>query len=119
MLACSQVSWVSAERQGHFIRLHTITGKSYRLHGTLKNLMQRWAKYGLMQIHKSFLVFPSRIRKLRQKAEGSVVHLGSGTSAAVLPVSRRKLQEIKQQLKLREIKQQLKRRDNAFCSASL
>jgi DNA-binding LytR/AlgR family response regulator len=118
-LACSQVSWVSAERQGHFIRLHTVTGESHRLRGTLKSLLQRWAKYGLAQIHKSFLVFPPQIRKLRQKAEGSVVHLGSGASAAVLPVSRRKLQEIKKQLKLREIKQQLKRRDDAFCSASL
>jgi DNA-binding LytR/AlgR family response regulator len=98
VVACSQVSWVSAERQGHFIRLHTVTGESHRLRGTLKSLMQRRAKYGLAQIHKSFLVFPPQIRKLRQTAEGSVVHLACGASAAVLPVSRRKLQEIKQQL---------------------
>jgi DNA-binding LytR/AlgR family response regulator len=97
-LTCSQVSWVKAEQQGHFMRLYTVTGESYRLYGTLKSLEQLWAKYGLVRIHKSFLVSLPRVRKLRREAEGPVVDLDYGADVKTLPVSRRKFQEIKKWL---------------------
>jgi DNA-binding LytR/AlgR family response regulator len=51
-----------------------------------------------VRIHNSFLVFLPHVRELRQESRGPVVFLGSGAGAALLPVSRRKFQEIKQQL---------------------
>lgn len=99
-LAYSQVRWVRAD--GHFLCLHTVDGESYRLYGTLKSLLQRWAKHGLVRIHNSFLVFLPHVRELRQEAEGPVVYLGSGAGAISFPVSRRKCQDIKKLLKLRK-----------------
>jgi DNA-binding LytR/AlgR family response regulator len=99
-LTCSQVSWVNAD--GHFMCLHTVSGESYRLYGTFQSLLQRWAKYGLVRIHKSFLVFLPHVRELRHEAEGPVVYLGSGAATTSFPVSRRKFQDIKKRLKLAE-----------------
>ncbi|MBV9483996.1 MAG: LytTR family transcriptional regulator [Acidobacteria bacterium] len=99
-LARSEVSWVEVER--HLLRLHTVTGETYQLRDTLKSLHQRWAQYGFARIHKSFLVFLPHVRELRREAEGPVVSLGVGADAALLPVSRRKKSEIKQQLKERD-----------------
>jgi DNA-binding LytR/AlgR family response regulator len=96
LLARSQVTFVRIE--GHHLHLHTITGEIYLLRGTLKGLEQRWTEHGFVRIHTSFLVSLPHTRELRQESMGPVVFLGSGAGGAVLPVSRRKRQEIKQQL---------------------
>jgi DNA-binding LytR/AlgR family response regulator len=96
LLARSQVTFVRIE--GHHLYLHTITGEICLLRGTLKGLEQRWAEHGFVRIHNSFLVFLPCVRELRQESRGPVVFLGSGAGAALLPVSRRNFQEIKQRL---------------------
>jgi DNA-binding LytR/AlgR family response regulator len=80
LLARSLMTFVRVE--GQHLYLHTITGDIYVRRGTLKDLHQRWTKHG----------------GLRQESDGPVVYVGSGAGAAVLPVSRRKFHEIKQQL---------------------
>jgi hypothetical protein len=63
LVARSQVSWV--EIRGHLIELYTVTGEKYGLRGTLKSLEQRWARYGFVRIHKSYLIFLPHVRQLR------------------------------------------------------
>lgn len=70
--------------------------------GTLNGLEQRWASYGLVRIHNSFLVFLSHVCELRHESDGSVVILGSSAGAANLPISQRRFQEFK---RLREAHQ--------------
>jgi two-component system, LytTR family, response regulator LytT len=93
LLARSEVAFVRVE--GHLLHLHTVTGGEYVRRGTLIGLRQRWAQYGLVRIHNSFLVFLSHVRKLRYESNGPVVILGSGAGAANLPVSQRRFQEFK------------------------
>jgi DNA-binding LytR/AlgR family response regulator len=96
LLARSLVTFIRVE--GHHLYLHTITGDIYVRRGTLKDLHERWAKYGFVRPHNSFVVFLPHVRQLRRESDGPVVYVGSGAGAALLPVSRRKFHEIKQQL---------------------
>lgn len=94
LLARSQVVFVRVEE--HLLHLYTVTGGEYVRRGTLNGLYQRWAQYGLVRIHNSFLVFLSHVRELRHESKGPTVLLGSGAGAANLPVSQRRFQEFKQ-----------------------
>jgi DNA-binding LytR/AlgR family response regulator len=93
LLARSQVTHVGV--QGHFLHLHTVSGGEYVRRGTLKGLEQWWAKYGLVRIHNSHLVFLSHVHELHHESRGLVVFLGSGAGAASLPISRKRFQEFK------------------------
>ena len=95
-LIWSVVSWVEIE--GRTLRLHTITGDSYWLRGTLKSLEQQWGKYGHKRVGKNLMVFAPRIEELRKRADGYAVYIGDGLGGGEFPVSRRKAREIKQQL---------------------
>jgi DNA-binding LytR/AlgR family response regulator len=94
LLARSAVVFVGVE--GHLLHLHTVTGAEYVRRGTLKSLQQRWAQYGLVRIHNKYLVFLSHVQELRYKLDSPVVFLGSGNSAALLPISRQRFHEFTQ-----------------------
>lgn len=95
LVARSQVSWV--EIRGHFMKLYTVTGEKYALRGTLKSLEQRWARYGFVRIHNSFLVSLPHVRQLRPTPGGGrEVYLRFGAGGRYRPVSRRHFREFKQ-----------------------
>lgn len=100
LLARSQVVFVRVE--GHLLHLRTVAGGEYVLRGTLNGLEQRWASYGFVRIHNSFLVFLPHVCELRHESDGPVVILGSSAGAANLPISQRRFQELK---RLREARQ--------------
>lgn len=91
LLARSAIMFVRVE--GHLLHLHTVAGDEYVCRGTLNNLQQRWAQYDLVRIHNRYLVFLSHARELRHESQGPVMILGSGAHAALLPISRKRLQE--------------------------
>ncbi|MDQ2882161.1 MAG: LytTR family transcriptional regulator [Actinomycetota bacterium] len=96
LLASSQVSW--AEVRGHLIELYTVTGEKYGLRGTLTNLERRWAKYGFVRIHNSYLVSLQNVRELCPTSGGGrEVYLRFGSAGGrYRPVSRRRCPEFKQ-----------------------
>lgn len=61
----------------------------------MNGLERRWASYGLVRIHNSFLVFLPHVCELRNESDGPVVILGSSAGAANLPISQRRFEEFK------------------------
>ncbi|MEX2291446.1 MAG: LytTR family DNA-binding domain-containing protein [Mycobacteriales bacterium] len=94
-----QVSTVRyVEAQGDYARLHTATG-SHLVRVPLSALEERWAAVGFIRVHRSYLVAGSAIRELRvEPGGGHSVRVGSGTTAVVLPVSRRLSRDLKDRL---------------------
>lgn len=90
----SQVRWVKAS--GDYVRLHTAK-HSYLWRKSLTSVEKSWGSHGFVRIHKSFLVLISLVTKVRKIHSGWVVILGSGPDAVDLPVSRRKVSNVKQQ----------------------
>ncbi len=86
------------EAQGDYARLHTATG-SHLVRVPLAALEERWAPLGFVRVHRSYLVATSSITELRvEPAGGHSVRLGTGTSAVLLPVSRRHSRDLKDRL---------------------
>lgn len=92
----SSVRWVEA--QGDYARLHTSDGSSYLVHIPLSQLKERWVDAGFVRIHRSFLVALPLVTELRMSASGYVVRVGAGAEAVELPVSRRRIPELKYRL---------------------
>jgi DNA-binding LytR/AlgR family response regulator len=95
-VAVSDVRYVEA--QGDYARLHTASGSSL-VRVPLAMLEERWAASGFVRVHRSYLVAVAHISELRVGAGGNhSVRVGSGTSAVVLPVSRRLSRDLKDRL---------------------
>lgn len=95
VLASSQVSW--AEVEGHWVRLHTVTGGVYAMRMTLKSLEQQWAKYGFVRVHNWFLVFLPHVQEFfRTRSGGWEIYLKSGAGGRYFPVSRWRRWEFQQ-----------------------
>lgn len=92
-VARSQVRW--AEADGDYVRLHTTKG-TYLASEPLRCLAKRWAEHGFVRIHRSHMVFLPLVTELRRVPSGHSVRLGSGPDFVDVPVSRRKLKELKQ-----------------------
>jgi len=88
----SEVRFVEA--QGDYARLHTATG-SHLLRVAMATLEERWAAYGFVRVHRSYLVATAHIGELRVEPGGSHVVVVGGTT---LPVSRRHSRELKDRL---------------------
>ncbi len=95
-VAVADVRFVEA--QGDYARLHTADDNHLvRIPMTL--LEQRWAGFGFVRVHRSFLVAASHITELRvEPGGGHAVRVGSGARAVSIPVSRRHTRELKDRL---------------------
>lgn len=86
------------EAQGDYARLHTASG-SHLVRVPLASLEERWAAAGFVRVHRSYLVATGHITELRvEPGGGHSVRVGSGPSAAALPVSRRLSRDLKDRL---------------------
>jgi DNA-binding LytR/AlgR family response regulator len=86
------------EAQGDYARLHTASG-SHLVRVPLAALEERWAPLGFVRVHRSYLVATGHISELRvEPGGGHAVRVGSGPSAALLPVSRRHTRDLKDRL---------------------
>ena len=95
-VAVTDVRFVEA--QGDYARLHTPTG-NHLVRIPMAQLEQRWAVFGFVRVHRSFLVAASHITELRvEPGGGHAVRVGSGNGATTIPVSRRHTRELKDRL---------------------
>jgi DNA-binding LytR/AlgR family response regulator len=95
-VAVADVRFVEA--QGDYARLHTAAG-SHLLRVPMAQLEQRWASFGFVRVHRSFLVAAAHITELRvEPGGGHVVTVGGGPAAVSIPVSRRHTRELKDRL---------------------
>ena len=95
-LQVSDVRYVEAH--GDYARLHTLSG-SHLVRVPLAALEERWAPAGFVRVHRSYLVATSHISELRvEPGGGHSVQVGTGPSAALLPVSRRLSRDLKDRL---------------------
>ena len=95
-LQVSDVRYVEA--QGDYARLHAGHG-SHLVRVPLAALEERWAAAGFVRVHRSYLVAVGSINELRvEPGGGHSVRVGTGSSAVLLPVSRRLARDLKDRL---------------------
>ncbi|HEY1627932.1 MAG TPA: LytTR family DNA-binding domain-containing protein [Streptosporangiaceae bacterium] len=87
-----QVRWVEAE--GDYVRLHTTDGSAYLVRMPISHLEERWAAYGFIRIHRSFLV-PFRLITEFSVTNGVHAVTVDGHS---LPVSRRHVRDVRDRI---------------------
>lgn len=92
----SSVCW--AEAQGDYARLHVAGGGSHLIRTPLAVLQEEWAPAGFVRVHRGYLVALSRIVELRSVDGGYRILVSGQPAVADLPVSRRHLRTLKQQL---------------------
>lgn len=96
LIARSTICW--AEAQGDYARLFLEDGSSHLLRSPLSLLHERWQAAGFVRVHRSFLVDLARVTELRTVAGGHRIRLSGRVEPADIPVSRRHLKELKDQL---------------------
>lgn len=92
----SSVCW--AEAQGDYARLHVAGGGSHLIRTPLAVLQEEWAPAGFVRVHRGYLVALGRIVELRSVDGGYRILVSGQPAIAELPVSRRHLRTLKQQL---------------------
>jgi len=92
----SSVCW--AEAQGDYARLHVAGGGSHLIRTPLAVLQEEWAPAGFVRVHRGYLVALNRIVELRSVDGGYRILVSGQPTVADLPVSRRHLRTLKQQL---------------------
>lgn len=92
----SSVCW--AEAQGDYARLHIVGGGSHLIRTPLAVLQEEWAPAGFVRVHRGYLVALNRIVELRSVDGGYRILVSGQPTVADLPVSRRHLRTLKQQL---------------------
>ncbi len=95
-VAVADVRFVEA--QGDYARLHTATA-SHLVRIPMSTLEQRWARFGFVRVHRSYLVATAHITELRvEPGGGHAVRIGAGAAGTSIPVSRRHTRELKDRL---------------------
>ncbi|MGD9527487.1 LytR/AlgR family response regulator transcription factor [Pseudonocardia sp.] len=84
--------------EGDYVRLHTPAG-SHLLRVPLSVLEERWAGAGFLRVHRSYLVAASAISALCPEGDGHVLVLGAGPQAMRVPVSRRRISQVRRMLR--------------------
>jgi DNA-binding LytR/AlgR family response regulator len=87
-----QVRWVEAE--GDYVRLHTTDGSAYLVRMPISHLEERWAAYGFIRIHRSFLV---PFRHITEFSVTNGVHAVT-VHGQSLPVSRRHVRDVRDRI---------------------
>lgn len=81
------------QAHGDYVRLHTDTG-SHLVRIPLNTLEERWAAAGFVRIHRSTLISLKHVTQVRMDHGKASVRVGDTD----LPVSRRHMRELRQQL---------------------
>jgi DNA-binding LytR/AlgR family response regulator len=87
-----QVRW--AEAEGDYVRLHTTDGAAYLVRMPISHLEERWAAYGFIRIHRSFLV---PVRRITEFSVTNGVHAVT-VDGQSLPVSRRHVRDVRDRI---------------------
>jgi DNA-binding LytR/AlgR family response regulator len=87
-----QVRWVEAE--GDYVRLHTTEGAAYLVRMPISHLEERWAAYGFIRIHRSYLV---PVRHITEFSVTNGVHAVT-VDGQSLPVSRRHVRDVRDRI---------------------
>ena len=87
-----QVRWVEAE--GDYVRLHTTDGSAYLVRMPISHLEERWAAYGFIRIHRSYLV---PFRHITEFSVTNGVHAVT-VDGQSLPVSRRHVRDVRDRI---------------------
>lgn len=93
-LTWPQVSWIGVARD-RWLQIYTTIGKKYFVPKPLKNLEETATRHGFVRIGRAILVSVAQIRELRRCLDGQVVIVKCGAGTKQLPVSRRKVGEIR------------------------
>jgi two-component system, LytTR family, response regulator LytT len=87
-----QVAW--AEAEGDYVRLHTTDGDAHLIRIPISHLEERWAAYGFIRIHRSYLVSIKRITEFSMTAGIHTVTVAGHS----LPISRRHVREVRDRI---------------------
>jgi DNA-binding LytR/AlgR family response regulator len=87
-----QVRWVEAE--GDYVRLHTGDGSAYLVRMPISHLEERWAAYGFIRIHRSYLV---PFKSVTEFSMTNGVHAVT-VDGRSLPVSRRHVRDVRDRI---------------------
>lgn len=87
------------QSDGDYCKIFT-PGKSYYLHSSLTNILQRYTGAGFFRVHKGFVVNLGHVSKLIRDKKGRSVITFDDTSIPPVPVSRRRLSELRKAMLL-------------------
>lgn len=96
-LAMDSVHYIQAD--GDYCKVFT-GDKSYYLHLSLKTILQRYSSTTFCQVHKSFIVNLHHVSKVVRNDEGRTQVIFDNTSLPPVPVSRRRLTDLRNALAL-------------------
>lgn len=87
------------QSDGDYCKVFTAT-KSYYLHLSLKTILQRYPGTTFFRAHKSFIVNLAHVNKVSRNDNGQALILFNNTSTPSVPVSRRRLSELRKAMRL-------------------
>ena len=90
----------SIQSDGDYCKIFT-PGKSYYLHSSLKNILQRFTGASFFRVHKCFVVNLDHVSKLTRDGKGHTLIMFDDASIPPVPVSRRRLAEVRKAMHIR------------------
>jgi hypothetical protein len=87
-----------AEANGHVVWLMTDCGRLRATTKGIDNLENELRRYGFIRVHRSFLINPSRVRRVLHKGRGLIALSTDQHYTESIPVSRRSTHEVRQRL---------------------
>lgn len=96
-LAMDSVHYIQAD--GDYCKVFT-GDKSYYLHLSLKTILQRYSSATFCQVHKSFIVNLNHVSKITRNDQGQTLLILDNASLLPVPVSRRRLADLRKTLAL-------------------
>jgi len=87
------------QAQGDYARLHTVDG-GFLVRVPLTDLERQWADAGFVRVHRSYLVALEHVTRLQLGGASPTITIG----AATVPVSRRLLPSLREQLEHRRLR---------------
>jgi DNA-binding LytR/AlgR family response regulator len=82
------------QSDGDYSKIFT-GGRSFYMHSSLKNILRRFTGASFFRVHRGFVVNLGRVGKLAQDSKGQALIMFDDMSLSPIPVSRRKLAELK------------------------
>jgi sigma-54 dependent transcriptional regulator, acetoin dehydrogenase operon transcriptional activator AcoR len=96
LLAPSEIRFAEANR--HFVWLTTDRGRLRAATKGMDNLERELRRYGFIRVHRSFIINPSRVRRVVHKGSGLIALSTDQRCTESIPVSRRSTHEVRQRL---------------------
>ena len=96
LLAPNEVRFAEANR--HVVWLMTDCGRLRAVTKGMDNLERELRRYGFIRVHRSFLINPSRVRRVVHKGSGLIALSTDQQYTESIPVSRRSTHEVRQRL---------------------